>query len=171
MFKLVLAALMCICLANISTAEKNETKGGFLQHYGVGYYGWNYPYSNYYYSWYNLYPNHFAAATVHAPACNVCPSQCAGTCGLWGSLYACQYSTCPILGNPCNSVNCAKGLYLHAYPFDSNRYIQCDITPGRQFIRTCPHSLVFDPRFGVCNYPTGVVQYYNHYASAVLYGK
>ena len=117
MFKLILAALMVICLANVSTAEKNETKGiwkidsivrflvinykfiegGYLQHhYGAGYYGWNYPYSNYYYSWYNLYPNHFSAAAVHAPACNVCPRSCPGTCGLWGSLYACQYSTCSI---------------------------------------------------------------------------
>ncbi len=76
-----------------------------------------------------------------------------------------------LVGNPCNAYNCARGNYLHPYPFDSNRYIQCDITPGRQFIRFCPAGLVFDPRFSVCNYPTGVVQYYNHYASQVLYGK
>merc|ERR1739836_73954 len=162
-------ALICLCLAvQINAETKHDSH--YLQH-GVGYHGYLYPYHDYYYAWYNTWPTYFSPATVHAPACDVCPSSCGGTCGLWSGLYACQYTHCPAVGNPCTAYNCARGNYLHPHPFHSHRYIQCDITPGRQFIRTCPSGLVFDPRFSVCNYPTGVVHYYNHYASHWLYGK
>lgn len=179
MFKLLIAAFMCLCLASQISAAKNETKGVFLQdphyhghghQYGVGYYGWSYPYSDYYYAWYNRYPNYFAVDAHHAAECShICPHSCHGTCGLWSNLYACEYQSCAKMGNPCTAYNIHRGNYLHVHPFSQHRYIQCDVQPGRQFVRTCPSGLVFDPRFSVCNYPVGVVQFYNDYVSHLQY--
>jgi len=65
-----------------------------------------------------------------------------------------------IVGNVCNLGNIGRGIYLHPYAYDANRYVQCDSTPGVFYIRNCPSGLVFDSRFQVCNYP-----------SAYYYGK
>ena len=76
-----------------------------------------------------------------------------------------------LVGTPCNAVNIARGFYLHPYPYDQNKYVQCETTPGMVYIRTCPTGLVFDDRYSVCNYPIGIVQYWNSYITGVYYGK
>ena len=104
--------------------------------------------------------------------CSSCPSQCPGTCGTWGGLGTCRFNSCPIVGNPCNPTNCARGLYLHPYLLDASRYIQCETVPGVVYIRSCPNGLVFDRVFNVCSYPVGIVRYYSHFVrNFYLFGK
>ncbi len=70
------------------------------------------------------------------------------------------------VGNPCSSHNLHRRDYLHVYPHNPHLYIQCDESEsGRVWVRTCPAGLVFDPRFSVCNYPVGVVHFYNHFVA------
>jgi hypothetical protein len=115
-----------------------------------------------YYHWYNLHPTEFIVGTC--PPQYACPAQCPGTCGTWGGLYACRcHGGCPLIGDPCNHYNIHRGHYLHPFPHDASRYIQCDTTPGIVYIRNCPAHLVFDPRFSVCNYPSNVFHHHHHH--------
>ena len=54
--------------------------------------------------------------------------------------------------DPCTQHNIGRGLYLHPFPHDATRYIQCDAWPGYYYVRNCPGGTVFDARNGVCNY-------------------
>lgn len=141
-------------------------KGSFLQfpvhHHHVDVI---YPVTDYYYSWYNFRPVTFTVVPA-VSTCSACPSQCPGTCGTWGGLQTCRFAQCPIIGNPCNPTNCARGLYLHPFHLDIHRYVQCETTPGVVYVRSCPAGLVFDRVFNVCSYPRGVVQYWTHFYPA-----
>lgn len=121
----------------------------------------HYPYHNYYH-WYNLHPTTFSV--VHCPAQYACPAECPGVCGTWGGYYACRcHHGCPLAGEQCNHHNIAHGRFLHPFPHDASRYIQCDSTPGVVYIRSCPPHLVFDPHFSVCNYPSSVFHHHHHH--------
>jgi len=107
------------------------------------------PYDNSY--WFNTYPTTFTVTSC--TGAYACPPQCPGVCGTWSGLSACRTTGCPLIGDPCNAVNIARGLFLHPFAFDSARYVQCDSSVGVFYIRNCPPALVFDARSGVCNYP------------------
>jgi len=107
------------------------------------------PFDNSY--WFNTYPTTFTVTSCTGTY--ACPPQCPGVCGTWSGLSACRTTGCPLIGDPCNAVNIARGLFLHPFAFDSAKYVQCDSAVGVFYIRNCPPALVFDARSGVCNYP------------------
>jgi len=100
---------------------------------------------------FNTYPTTFTVTSF--TGAYACPPQCPGVCGTWSGLSACRTTGCPLIGDPCNGVNIARGLHLHPFPFDVARYVQCDSAVGVFYIRNCPPGLVFDARSGVCNFP------------------
>ncbi|RNA42289.1 hypothetical protein BpHYR1_022330 [Brachionus plicatilis] len=157
-----LVALVCLfylcSFLSVEAASVNITNFGGETKNGV----WNYySYPYHYYNWYYAYPTYtFSVSTCSAVA--ACPVQCPGTCGLWSGLHACRFTSCAIISTPCSAVNIHARLFLHPFPHDPSRYIQCDTTPGVTYVRSCPVGLVFDARFSVCNYPS---QVYYTYAS------
>jgi len=170
MAKILIAAIACfyvVCIAHAAPAieqeeqiiNSNGTETDIVQRskrdlYGYYPYGYGYPYGDAYaygaayyipFNGFNIIP------------CNPvfsCPIQCPGVCGQWTGYYACRSTGCPAIGDPCNPVNIARGIFLSPFPYDPTRYVQCDTTPGLIYIRSCPMGLVFDPRLSVCNYPS-----------------
>lgn len=48
-----------------------------------------------------------------------------------------------------------RGDYLNVYPGNPRLYVQCTNT-GAYFVRSCGPGTVFNPRIGVCDYPSSI---------------